>query len=396
MNHAVVTEHLADYLEGDLELDVRALVDAHLDACEDCAREVREMQQTIRLLRALPEPEVPPMIAANVMRRIRAGETRPGLIERIQRAVGGVLEPSFVLPAAAVAVAGLAVVLVQRSDSGRDLFAFATGAAGPEPVVVAHEAAVGEEALVMAERGIERGFGASAAREPGTRVDSASRGRDVRGVDAIAATPSSRAHDPSVPFAPMSERGERLASTVHVTRDGATVVTWEQSAWPWSHPARAGDGAGGRAGVLAQGFASEVAGPATRPSNRVPGELASATVSRRLAPGDARGFAHGDTGGEDPRDVWLARAFGHPADFARFIAQHNLAEQELWVARLSERAMARGLLGDLVEALRGAGDEKAAWLADDFAAQERTRAAGDLDDRSAGSAVIGLETRTNR
>ena len=64
MNHAVVTEHLADYLEGDLALDLRALVDAHLDGCPECALEVREMQQTIRLLRALPEPEPPPMIAA--------------------------------------------------------------------------------------------------------------------------------------------------------------------------------------------------------------------------------------------------------------------------------------------------------------------------------------------
>ncbi|MBY0399783.1 zf-HC2 domain-containing protein, partial [Myxococcota bacterium] len=68
MNHAVLTEYLADYLEGDLALDKRALVDAHLDTCASCAQEVREMQQTIRLLRALPQPEVPPMIAANVMR----------------------------------------------------------------------------------------------------------------------------------------------------------------------------------------------------------------------------------------------------------------------------------------------------------------------------------------
>ena len=41
MNHAVVTEHLADYLEGDLALDLRALVDAHLDGCPECALEVR-------------------------------------------------------------------------------------------------------------------------------------------------------------------------------------------------------------------------------------------------------------------------------------------------------------------------------------------------------------------
>ena len=75
------------------------------------------MQQTIRLLRALPEPEPPPMIAANVMRRIRAGETRPSFFGRIQRALGGVLEPSFVLPASAMAVAALVIFAIQ--DGGR-------------------------------------------------------------------------------------------------------------------------------------------------------------------------------------------------------------------------------------------------------------------------------------
>ena len=104
MKHADVKKHLADYLEGDLALDHRALVDAHLDKCESCSTEVKEMLQTIRLLRTLPEPELPPMIAANVMRRIRAGESRPGLLQRMSRAVYSILEPSFVLPASAIAV----------------------------------------------------------------------------------------------------------------------------------------------------------------------------------------------------------------------------------------------------------------------------------------------------
>ena len=39
------------------------------------------------------------------------------------------------------------------------------------------------------------------------------------------------------------------------------------------------------------------------------------------------------------------------------------------MARLSERARSRGLLNELVDALRAAGDEKAGWLADDFAAE---------------------------
>ena len=93
MNHGDVKRHLADYLEGDLDLDARAILDAHLDHCEACAREVAEMQQTIQLLRLLPEPEPPPMIAADVMRRIRAGEAEPGVFGRIGRWFGAVLEP---------------------------------------------------------------------------------------------------------------------------------------------------------------------------------------------------------------------------------------------------------------------------------------------------------------
>ncbi|HKK50914.1 MAG TPA: anti-sigma factor, partial [Myxococcota bacterium] len=117
MNHADVKSHLADYLEGDLPLDARALVDAHLDGCEACANEVDQMQQTIRLLRMLPEPETPPQIAANVMRRIRAGETRSGLLSRVGRALGSVLEPSFVLPAATLAAVALVVMVVRDPSS---------------------------------------------------------------------------------------------------------------------------------------------------------------------------------------------------------------------------------------------------------------------------------------
>ena len=96
MNHSEVNKHLADYLEGDIDLGVRALVDAHLDDCAECAQEVTEMQQTIRLLQMLPEPEQPSMVAANVMRRVRAGETEPGFFERIGRVLGGIFEPTFV------------------------------------------------------------------------------------------------------------------------------------------------------------------------------------------------------------------------------------------------------------------------------------------------------------
>ena len=76
----------------------------------------------------------------------------------------------------------------------------------------------------------------------------------------------------------------------------------------------------------------------------------------------------------DPRDAWLALGFEDPAEFARYIAGRNLAEQELWAVRLSERAEERGLLGEFLQALRESGDPTAIWVADDFSAQaERAR-----------------------
>jgi putative heme degradation protein len=86
------------------------------------------------------------------------------------------------------------------------------------------------------------------------------------------------------------------------------------------------------------------------------------------------GIKGGAADRSDPRDEWLALAVEDPSGFARYIAGQNLAEQELWAARLSERAEARGLLGEFIQALRESGDPTAVWVANDFSAfAERTR-----------------------
>ena len=363
MNHAVVTEHLADYLEGDLALDLRALVDAHLDTCEICGQEVREMQQTIRLLRALPEPETPPLIAANVMRRIRAGETRPNWLERIQRALGGVLEPSFVLPASAIAVAALVIVVIQ---GGGPL----SGSLVSQPERMQTSVAQTPLATVPANPGsrlveeVGRSFGASAARELAVSPAPLSRS-------------SSTAPEDRSDMARLAEplREEMRPTAALAGRDPMVATPWQPEQFRRGLvPRSEGEGSYFGDPVLAQGFASEVSGPAASvPSNRVSDEFGTAAplaLSRRVR-ADGQGLGIDGAGGEDPRDLWLARALEHPADFARYIAGHNLAEQELWVERLSERAQARGLLGELVDALRGAGDAKASWLAADFAAEAK-------------------------
>jgi hypothetical protein len=385
VNHAVVTEHLADYLEGDLALDLRALVDAHLDGCPACALEVREMQQTIRLLRALPEPEPPPMIAANVMRRIRAGETRPSVFERIQRVLGGVLEPSFVLPASALAVAALVIFAIQgggrltgalysqdysQDDSPGEWTAQGSGeplaASGP---VRATPTAAGQ---------IDRNFGASVARDlAAAPVPS----------PGFAPVETGREGDGAAPLAAARREGLRADSTFAV-RAPMAVAPWDSRSARrgFSGPSDASASFFGDP-VLAQGFAAEIAGPgATSASNRVSGATGTAvpTALSRRTPGAGQGHRVEDSGGEDPRDAWLAQALENPVEFAHYIARHNLAEQELWVERLSERALSRGLLTELVDALRAAGDDKTSWLADDFSAQQKAAQAKAADSSAAG------------
>lgn len=88
--------------------------------------------------------------------------------------------------------------------------------------------------------------------------------------------------------------------------------------------------------------------------------------------GDAstdRAFEAGHAGREDPRDAWIALGLDRPADFARFLAGKSLAEQELWVERLADRAEARGLLDELVQALEATPSEVAGLLAADFVAE---------------------------
>jgi len=84
-----------------------------------------------------------------------------------------------------------------------------------------------------------------------------------------------------------------------------------------------------------------------------------------LAPAPTR------AGAEDPRDAWIGLGFERPVDFARFLADKSLAEQELWVGRLADRAESRGLLDELVETLESTSEEAAVLVAADFAAEAR-------------------------
>lgn len=107
MTHGEVRAEIGDYLEGDLPLDRRALLDAHLDDCPECASHLSSLRAAVEALRSLEDPEPPPGLAEAVLARIEAGEGRPGalatLLYRIPWAVRTRLAtPALVLVSAAV------------------------------------------------------------------------------------------------------------------------------------------------------------------------------------------------------------------------------------------------------------------------------------------------------
>lgn len=346
MNHADVKRQLADYLEGDLDLNDRASVDAHLDGCADCAQEVREMRQTIQLLRSMPEPEQPPMMAANVMRRIRAGETQPSFWQRVGRGLTSVLEPSFVLPVSAMGVAAL-VTLVVRDPQILDQWR------------------VSPADSLSAETG----------------ASSLGAAQDIAGFPLTAAVPDAYAKDayatdayPTGPAGRMATReaGRGDAGSAKRAREFAAFAADSAAPRVRVDGGQANGAAPNRVRLRIRTTAANASPSPRSPGARVfrsrgQGEVGPLLVAQPVA-SEASGEWTSTAGAPagDPRDEWLARGFEDPIGLAAFIHSKNLAEQELWVARLADRAAARGLLDELVLRLRESGDVAAAVLSDDF------------------------------
>ncbi len=343
---------LPDYLEGELSSEARSNVDVHLADCAECANEVAEMEATVRLLRGLPEPETPPMMAANVMRRIRAGETEPSGFERVRRALAGIFEPSFVLPASAMAVAALVVVVVQ-GPAGPGFFggdAFGGGA----PALDAR-AAGGRSAAV------------ATLPDPARAPNSAQRVPIGRRVPPATVMRMEFVERQAYAERPVRMRQSAPTSALNAASGGYAAPTSGFVASEGAQPGMLVPHAGS-----AGPQAIPVAGPAPSPSLSMAMGF-DAGLSRsvsRLSPdrsGD-RSREGMSTGGVDSRDEWLAAGLRNPREFAHYLAGKSLAEQELWVERLATRAAERGLLGELVEAFVSTEDATAQILADDFLA----------------------------
>lgn len=410
MNHAEVHRVMADYLEGDLDLSERARFDAHLEDCADCTTEVEEMRQTIRLLQIMPEPEQPPMVAANVMRRIRAGETEPSFLQRMVRGVTGVLEPSFVLPASAVAVAAL-VTMVVRDPNMLDSFRVddPTGVAGARVTGASMEGLADDFAGSVAGSFAPNANVASTAASQKPRVGLATVfSRDLLGqgqpsevratteggsrpvapgrVGHLASNGLAEARNaPPRPSASELRVGQqRFASDARARAARERFVAGARAARSQAIVMEEGlanvvDRGSSRSGV-AWPSAAEAMSPRLAERRYAGTRMDAATVPQgsamRVAQSVEReGALRFDSSGGDPRDLWLARGLEDPVGLAAFLGSKNLAEQELWVARLTDRAVEQGLLDELVRRLRATQNVAAAVLSDDFLAETTRRRA---------------------
>lgn len=82
-----IQQYLLDYSEQLLDQENHHLVEEHLRHCPECARELQEIEQTIRLLQTLPVQVPPetfwPDFTSNVMRQIRKMEPVPSRLRNV-------------------------------------------------------------------------------------------------------------------------------------------------------------------------------------------------------------------------------------------------------------------------------------------------------------------------
>ncbi len=352
MNHADVERHLADYLEGDLPLGKRALVDAHLDECEMCSAELAELQDTISLLRSLPDPEVPANFTANVMRRIRTGDSRPTLLDHVQAALSAIFAPRILYPVSmAMVVAGVLISTGQL----RVGWPFQREVLVPTQVLVNLQPR--EAAPTPAPRQLARNDGGGAALVGARSADG------YIDADAAFQTPPVpyRYQDRGTSTPGDSQRAARLRPAVPL------VVERYLAASPSPVPARRYD----------PGAALPASSYSGSPERDLRGSYGGGTVvsSEASAP-SATSSGVADAAPPTPAE-WLETVASDPDLFAAHLDRLSLAEYELWVGSLTRHAIEQGRLEEVVAALRSGRSRSARLLADEFAAAAQKRGAGD-------------------
>ena len=305
---------MADYLEGDLDLDKRALFDAHLDECANCSAEVAGMRTTISILHSLPDPPVPQEMSRQVMRRIRSGEAYSGWLEGLRAVFAPLLEPRILAPVSAgVLVLGLFLGVTdfrgQQEGTADGGMVDAGAVAGSEAILVPANGSPGFF-FVQPNSGVPQ----VALIQPDSR-------REMLALSNLMAN--------SFPLGrPQTQLTPPLA--ISPGYEGADMAS------PFEVVAM--NPGGGRL------------------QNQVPIQSDSSSIERSRQPS---------------AEEWLVRIRQDPSGFAGRLASASLAEQELWVENLARVASQKNQLGEVVASLRSSPSRGARLLADDFEAVGR-------------------------
>ena len=314
---------MADYLEGDLELDQRALFDAHLDDCLVCAEEIAGMRGTIALLHNLPDPQVPAAMSQQVMRRIRSGETRSAWRETLNSIFAPVLEPRILAPiSAGLLVLGLVI--------GTGEFSFQSGR--PEAQ-------------------------GSLARGNVLTQSATAQFRNIptdRGQARFIMVPSDVSFSQGEPIQ-LTPRQSMIALSKFMASP-SPLGQMRFNAWP-QPPLGQGSSYGGSAPF------SPYETVAVRSGGNSPSQMNFGSQNSSFGLDRAR---------QPSADEWLVRLQDDPSGFAGRLAAASLAEQELWVEYLAKRALKEEQLDDVVASLRSSPSRSARLLADDFEATRPT------------------------
>lgn len=75
-NHSDISRLLSAYCAGDLPVDERIKVEAHLKECGFCRSAVADLQVTLHLTRTTPEVEPPPWMTERIMAHVREEKAR--------------------------------------------------------------------------------------------------------------------------------------------------------------------------------------------------------------------------------------------------------------------------------------------------------------------------------
>jgi anti-sigma factor RsiW len=125
MNRITCTEFeilLADYLDGTLETEQKATVEAHRSGCEACAELARDASSAVAFMERAATVDPPPALVNRILFEVTNGASRsvikPSWIERLLgRRAGFVLQPRFAM---GMAMAVLSLAMVGRFWAGAE------------------------------------------------------------------------------------------------------------------------------------------------------------------------------------------------------------------------------------------------------------------------------------